>query len=96
MPARKRKSILISYIANTIPKTTILKNEKSIFKDRLVIYVVLFIAEIAISVVYAVNTFSVWNMFFSMGIILLAVLLVMPVICDNKESLEWHYLAKRY
>ena len=73
-----------------------LKNEKSIFKDRLVIYVVLFIAEIAISVVYAVNTFSVWNMFFSMGIILLAVLLVMPVICDNKESLEWHYLAKRY
>lgn len=64
-----------------------LKSDKEILKDRLVVYTTLFIAEIAFSVIYAVNTYYVWKAFFGMAIMLLAVILVMPVICNNMQRL---------
>jgi len=79
-----RPSMIITLVIFII----FLKNEKSVLKDRLVIFVILFIAEIAISVAYATNTYYVWRMFFGMSIILFTVIFVMPVICDNKEKLR--------
>ena len=64
-----------------------LKSDKSILKDKLVILTGLFIFEIGFSIVYALNSFSVWNVFFSMIIIMLAVILVMPTICNTRKKL---------
>lgn len=81
----------IPMILSLILFAIFIKNEKSILLDKLVIYVSLFVGLIALSVLYAVNTFSAWNVFFSMSIILLAVLYVMPVIC-NKKKMLWRFL----
>jgi probable O-glycosylation ligase (exosortase A-associated) len=65
-----------------------LRGDKSLLRDRLVVYVGLFIFLIGFSVVYAPNTYHVWKIFSGMLVILFCVLLVMPTIISNVERLD--------
>ncbi len=64
-----------------------LKSDKEVLKDRLVMLTMFYIAEIGVSVIYAINTTYVWRVFWAMTIILLAVILVMPGICNSRAKL---------
>jgi len=79
--------VRIPMILSLILFVIFLKSDKKILKDRLVILTILFIAEIGISVIYAVNTTYVWRAFFGMMIVLIAVILVMPTICNSRAKL---------
>ncbi len=63
-----------------------LKHEKSLLRDKLVIYVLLFVLLVGFSVVYARNTYYVWSTFKGLSIILVAITLTMPLICDDKRK----------
>lgn len=79
--------VRIPMVLSIVLFAVFLKGDKKMLYDRLVILTVLFIAEIGVSVLYAENTYYVWSAFFGMIIILLAIILPMPTICNSKEKL---------
>lgn len=64
-----------------------LGSSKKMVKDRLVVYVSIFIFLIGFSVTYAPNTYHVWGVFKDLLIILVCVIMVMPEICNTRERL---------
>lgn len=65
-----------------------LKSDKSVLKDKLAIYAGLFVFYIGFTVVYAVNTYYVWNAFLGMSIILIAAIFTMPAIVKSYEMFK--------
>ncbi len=63
----------------------ILKSEKFIFKEKMVVLVLLFLAEISISVVFARNSFYVFMAFKGM-VLMIAVVLVMPLAIETAKK----------
>jgi len=61
------------------------KSDSKIYQDKLAILALLFLAEIAVSVVYAVNTYFVWRAFKGMTLLLI-ISLSIPVIVDNLQK----------
>jgi len=62
-----------------------LKSDKSILRDRLVVLVLLFLAEIAVSVIYAVNTYYVYIAFEGMALMVIVVL-AMPIAIQTDKK----------
>ena len=61
--------------------------KKELFRDRLAIYVLLFLFLIGFSVTYAINTYHVWDVFKGMAIMILGTVMVMPLVCNTRKRL---------
>jgi O-antigen ligase len=63
----------------------LMKNSKGLLKDRLVVLMLLFLAQIALSVTFAVNTYFASNVFWGMSI-LMVVVLTMPFVVNTADK----------
>ncbi len=65
-------------------------DNKAVIKDKIIILSVIFLMEIAISIVYATNTYYVWRVFKGMALMMIVVM-AMPVVLDSLEKVKRFY-----